>query len=49
VRVIEGSERARLAAEPRQPLGVIGEGRRQHFDRDIAAKPVVVGAAGRRG
>ena len=44
MRMIEGSERSRLAAEPRQPLGVGGEDRRQHLDGDIAAKPVVVGA-----
>ena len=42
--MIEGSERSRLAAEPRQPLGVVGEDRRQYLDRDIAPKAIVVGA-----
>jgi hypothetical protein len=42
--MIEGGEHTRLAAEPRQPLGVSCEMCRQHLDGDVAVKAAVVGA-----
>ena len=36
VRVIQRRQRLRLAREPRQPIGIAGEGVRQDFERDVA-------------
>ena len=29
-------EHLRFAAEPREAIGIVGDGRQQHFDRDVA-------------
>ena len=36
VRVVKRGEHLRFAAEPREAIGIIGDGREQHFDRDVA-------------
>ena len=38
VGMIEGRKHARLAFEPRQPIGITGEELRQDLDRDIATE-----------
>jgi hypothetical protein len=34
--MIERGEQLGFAAEPREPFGIIGDLRRQHFERDVA-------------
>ena len=43
VRMIERARRVRLAHEALQPVGVSGEGRGQHFDRDVTIEARVPG------
>ncbi len=44
VGVVERREHVRLAPEPREPIGRVGNERRQHLQRDIAAELGVAGA-----
>ena len=44
VRMIERGQGARLAAEPRQPIGILRAERRQDLDRDVASELRVAGA-----
>jgi len=43
VRVVEGGDRARFLLEPAATIGICGEIRREHFDRDGATQPRVAG------
>ena len=38
VRMVERGQRLRFAGEPRQPIGIAGEGVRQDFQRDVAVQ-----------
>ena len=42
--MIERCQHARLPAEAREPIGVVGKGRRQGLDRDITTQAGIVGA-----
>ena len=42
VRVVERCQHLRLAFEPREAIGVVGDGRQEHFERDIAMELPVV-------
>jgi hypothetical protein len=42
--VIERSQHLRLALEPREPVGIRGESRRQQLDRGFAPEPCVPGS-----
>ena len=44
VRVVQGGQHLRLALEPRQPLGVGGEHRRQDLESHLAPQPRVARA-----
>ncbi len=44
VGMVERGQDARLALEARQPVGIRGEHRRQHLDRDLAPEPRVARA-----
>ena len=43
VRVVERGEHLRLALEPAEPIGVVGDGLRQQLDRDAPAQLAVLG------
>ncbi len=36
VGMVQRGEHLRFAAEPRQPIGIVGHRRQQHFDGDVA-------------
>src|SRR5262245_46931302 len=42
--MVQRRQHVSLALETRAPIGVVTEGSWQHLDRDVAAKPRVVGA-----
>ena len=44
VRMVEGRERPRLALEPGEPLGIVGDTLREHFERHVASERGVAGA-----
>ena len=44
VRMIQRGQHFRFAAEPGEPIGIGGDGRRQHLDRDLALQIRIGGA-----
>ncbi len=44
VRVVETRQHLRLALESREAVGILGDIRRQHLERDLAAELLVLGA-----
>jgi hypothetical protein len=41
--MVERGQELRLALEPREPLGIAGDGRRENLDRDLSLEPRVLG------